>query len=246
MPGADDDHELRNKAAESGQAHAGHAGDDEGDGGKGNRFVQVHRAEQRQLAGVGAGVDHAADHSEQQPGENAVGEHLDDRAGEADLIERHQAEQDEAHVADAGVADDEFEVLLHQRDHRAVDDADDGEHGEDIAPGAEAEHVEAPGSEAEREQRHGDAQAAVGAQLHHDAGEQHGSGRGRGDVAGRRPGVEGPQAGENREADEDQREGPHLEVRGEGKSGEVAKRHGFCAGDDVGGDQADRAPWRCR
>ena len=50
---------------------------------------------------MGAGVDHAADDGEEQAGEDAVGEHLDDRAGDADLVERHQAEQDEAHVADA-------------------------------------------------------------------------------------------------------------------------------------------------
>ena len=57
-------------------------------------------------------------------------------------------------MADARVADDELEVLLHQRDHRAVDDADDGEQGEDVAPGAEAEDMKAPRTEAEREQRH--------------------------------------------------------------------------------------------
>ena len=130
--------------------------------------------------------------------------------------------------------------LLDQGDQRAVDDADDGEQGEDISPGTEAEEVVAPGSEAEREEGHRDAEAAVGAELHDDSGEQHGGGGGRGDVAGGRPGVEGPQAGEDREADEDQREGQHLEVRRE-----VAVRRGrgatWCgAGDDVGGDEADQ------
>ena len=62
----------------------------------------------------------------------------------------------------------------------------------------------------------------------------------RGYVAGRRPSMKRPQTGQNREADEDQREGPHLKVRGEGKSGEVAERHGFSASDDVRGDQANQ------
>ena len=74
--------------------------------------------------------------------------------------------------------------------------------------------MEAPGTEAEREEHHGDAQAAVGAELHDDAGEQHGGGGGCGDVAGGRPGVEGPEAGEDGEADEDQREG-HIWKCGE-------------------------------
>ena len=86
--------------------------------------------------------------------------------------------------------------------------------------------VEAPRVEAEREERHGDAQAAVGAELHDDAGEQHGGGGGRGDVAGRRPGVEGPEAGENGEADEDQREAPHLEVTGKVGVGESDEARG--------------------
>ena len=103
--------QFGDEAAESGQAHGGHAGDDEGDGGEGHdagsRFIGPSSGE---LAGVGAVVDHAADDGEEQSGDHAVREHLQHGAGEADLVERHEAEQDEAHVADAGVADDELEV----------------------------------------------------------------------------------------------------------------------------------------
>src|SRR6185437_6496341 len=134
MPDSDDDHQFRDEAAESRQAHAGHASDHKGDSGEGNGLVQVHWAEDSQLASVGAVIDHATDYGEHQPGKNPVGEHLDHRAGEADLVQCHEAEQDKAHVADAGVADDELEIFLHQRDHRAVDDADNGEHSEYIAP----------------------------------------------------------------------------------------------------------------
>ena len=168
-----------------------------------------------------------------------MGEHLDDGAGDADLVERHEAEQDEAHVADAGVADDELEVFLDEGDQGAIDDADDGEESEDVAPGAEAEDVVAPGREAEREEGHGNAEAAVGTELHDDAGEQHGGCGGRGDVSGGRPGVEGPQAGEDGKAYEDEREGEHLEVRRERVAGQVAERHGARTGDDIGGDESD-------
>ena len=143
---------------------------------------------------------------------------------DADLVERHQAEQHKAHVADAGVADDEFEVGLRESDERAVDDADDGKQREDVAPGADAEEGESPGIEAVREEADAHAQAAVGAELHHDSGEQHGGGGGRGDVAGGRPGVEGPHAGENREADEDERETPHLEADGQAGVRKIATR----------------------
>jgi hypothetical protein len=47
----------------------------------------------------------------------------------ADGVERRQAEQHKAHVAHAGIADDKFEVALHQRHARAINDADDGQRG---------------------------------------------------------------------------------------------------------------------
>src|SRR5690242_9569421 len=106
-----------------------------------------------------------------------MGDHLDDCAGETREVEGHESEQDEAHVADGGVADDELEVALHEGDERAVDDADDGEDGEEVAPGS-------PRSEAQWEKCHGDAEAAVGAELHDDPGEEHGGGGGSGDVSG--------------------------------------------------------------
>ncbi len=49
-------------------------------------------------------------------------------------VQRHQPEQHEAHVADARIADDEFEILLHQRHHRAIDDADDRQQRDHVAP----------------------------------------------------------------------------------------------------------------
>ena len=87
-----------------------------------------------QLARVGTVVHHAADNGEQQPGDDAVREHLQHRARHADLVQRHQAQQHKAHVAHAGVADDKFEVGLRQRHQRAIDNADDGQQRKHVTP----------------------------------------------------------------------------------------------------------------
>ena len=107
------------------------------------RFIAL---QARQVARVRAVIDHAPDDGEQQPGDDAVREHLQHRAAQADCVERQQPEQHEAHVADAGVADDELEVLLHQRHHRAIDDADHRQQAQHVAPGTEAQHVKPHGS----------------------------------------------------------------------------------------------------
>ncbi len=58
-------------------------------------------------------------------------------------------------------------------------------------------------------------------------------------MAGGGPGVEGPQAGEDGEADEDEGEGEHLEVMREGEVREFGDGGGACSGGYVGGDDAD-------
>ncbi len=65
-------------------------------------------------------------------------EHLQYRAVDADCVSRQQAQQHKPHVAHAGVADDEFEVVLDQSDRRAVEIADDREEREDRTPGIDA------------------------------------------------------------------------------------------------------------
>ncbi len=91
-----------------------------------------------------------------------------------------------------------------------------------------------------------DPQAAVRAQLHHHAGQQHGGGGGRGDVAGGRPGVEGPHAGQNRKAGEDQREAPHLEAGGQAGVGQLNQSRRVAARCGVGRQQADEHHRRAR
>ena len=81
--------------------------------------------ERVEIARVGAAINHAAGHGEEQGRDHAVRKHLQDRAADAERVGRGQPEQDEAHVADAGIADDEFQVALPQRHRRGVNDPDD-------------------------------------------------------------------------------------------------------------------------
>ena len=131
---------------------------------------------------------------------------------------------------------------LHERDARAVDDADQGEQGEDVAPRAEAEQVKSPRIEPAGKEHHRHAKAAVSAELHDYAGEQHRRAGWGGGVAARRPGVKGPHAGEHGEAYEDQGEGPHLKMCGKGSVRQKLQVHRLAAdhpgGDDSGEHQA--------
>ena len=58
-------------------------------------------------------------------------------------------------------------------------------------------------------------------------------------MAGRRPGVEGPETGEDREADEHQRERPILELFGERILRQFKQTHRLRAGDNIRRDDAD-------
>ena len=103
-----------------------------------------------------------------------------------------------------------------------------------------AEYVKAPRIQSARKQCHGHAQTAIRAQLHHHPGEQHGSGGGRSDVAGRRPGVKWPQAGENPKANKHQRKRPHLKMDWKWKLSELHQIHRLRSGHHVGRDQSDQ------
>ena len=62
---------------------------------------------------------------------------------------------------------------LHQRYQRAIHNPDHRQQCKHIAPRANANERKSPWIEPVRKQRHRHAQAAVGAQLHHHAGQQH-------------------------------------------------------------------------
>ena len=98
-------------------------------------------------------------------------------------------------MTDAGIANDKFQIALTERDRGRVNNSNDGEKRDPFAP-----HLKA-----ERKNIHRHTQRCVRAQLHHDPGEQHRAGGGRRDVAGWRPGVQGPDAGEHGETEEQHR-----------------------------------------
>ena len=64
-------------------------------------------------------------HGKEQAGDDAVAEHLQAGAYQADLAQGEDTQQDIAHMADAAVSDQPFKVGLPQSHCRAVDDADD-------------------------------------------------------------------------------------------------------------------------
>ena len=68
------------------------------------------------------------------PVREGVADDLQDDALQRQRVPGEDAEQHEAHVADAGVGDQALEVVLGEGQHRAVEDAD---HGEAMSTGAE-------------------------------------------------------------------------------------------------------------
>src|SRR5438477_530714 len=88
----------------------------------------------------------------------------------------------------------------------------------------------------------GNARSCVGAEFHHDAGEQHRTRCRCGDVTGRRPGVQRPDTREYGEPDEQHGKRPRLKLRCELKLRELLKierSSGHVRGDDS--DEDERA-----
>ena len=92
---------------------------------KGIVASQVIRDEIVEVTRVRAGIDHPPGNGEEERADDAVGKHLQDRAGNPEHVRRGQAEEDETHVADARIADDKFQIALPQRDGGRVNDPDD-------------------------------------------------------------------------------------------------------------------------
>ena len=119
--GAEQDQELADEPVEPGQPdrrehhHHEHGGV--------NRDALPQAPELGNLARVTAQIDHP-DQQKQPAGRDAVVEHLVDRAFHSLRVERENSEHHEAQVADRGVGDQAFQVRLHHRDQRAVDDSD--------------------------------------------------------------------------------------------------------------------------
>ena len=148
--------ELADEAGGAGQADIGHGEDHEDDGIF--RHVVDQPAIGGDLARVHAVVDDA-DAQEQRARDEAVRQHLEDRALDALGVHGEDAHRHEAHMGDRGIGDQLLHVLLHQRDQRGVDDRHD----------RQREDQRREIGRGEREHRQREAQEAVAAHLQQDA-----------------------------------------------------------------------------
>jgi len=146
-------------------------------------------------------VQHARE-QEQRSGDQAVADHLDHGSGHRDLpaggaagqqpggAQRHQHVPN---VVDRGIGDHPFQVVLGQRDQRAVQRRHDTDGQQDPGPIP-------PGL---RQHRHGDPDESVGAHLQHHPGQHRRSDRGGIGVGRGQPGVERHRRGFDGQPDHD-------------------------------------------
>ncbi len=130
---------------------------------------------------------------------------LDHAAGDAVGIQREDAQRAEAQVAYRGVSDQLLPILLHQADQRAVDDADDRKHGQNLHDGLVDRGF--------RQQRQGEAQESVSPHLQQHAGQNHRARGRRLHVRIRQPGVEREHRHLDGEAEEEGPEDPLLQAQ---------------------------------
>src|SRR5690606_15639079 len=202
---ADEDQELADEAVEAGQADRGEGHEQEEPGEDRRHLLET--AELRDQLRVPTVVDHP-DEKEQGTGGDAVVDVLDDRALEAAGGERERAQDDEPEVGHRRVGDQLLQVGLDDRHYGPVDDADHRQRRQDRDP--VDGHL---GKEGEVEPHQ-----AVGAELQHDAGQEHRTGGGGLDVGVGQPRVER----EHRHLDgERQRQGAEQEHRRGGPEVEV-------------------------
>ncbi len=199
LEGALHDGELADEAVEQRQAGRAEHGDGEDDGELGHDVREA--AVFFDFACVAALVNDADDEEEHAGGEPVI-DLLQDGAGDAVGVHGEDAEGTEAQVAHRGIGDQFFPVGLHQADERSVNDADDGEDGQNLH-----DLLVHRGLGQERE---GEAQEAIGPHFQEHGGEDHGARGGRLHVGVGQPGVEGEHRDLDGEADEEGPEDPLL------------------------------------
>ena len=141
---------------------------------------------------------HRAGEEEQHAGDQAVGDHAEDRGVDAERGQRGDAEHHEAHVRHRGEGDQALHVGLGEAAERAVDDADHGQQADPRRP-----LLRRLGQD-----RDGDADEAVRAELQQDRGQDHRALRRRLGVGVGQPGVEREHRHLDGEADEHAGEDP--------------------------------------
>ncbi len=129
---------------------------------------------------MGLLIEHA-DQKEQRARAQPVVDPLQDGPLDTGGVERKDAQRHKAQMADGRVGHELLHVLLGEGDDRAVDDADDGQHGDErrvlVCRLGEEGQVEAD--------------QTIGAHLQQHAGQDDGAGRRRFGVGVGQPGVEG-------------------------------------------------------
>ena len=96
-------------------------------------MISAHAAEPRDLARVEALVDRAGQ-EEEHAGDQSVDDHRHDRAVDAALGQRRDAEHHEAHVSHGRERDETFHVRLRETRQRRVDDRDHREDADERGP----------------------------------------------------------------------------------------------------------------
>ena len=174
-------------------------GDDAGrhDHGRERGPAAGHPAEEAELAGRGAPLDHPGD-QEQARGDQCVVDDLQHGTVEAEAVVREEAEHDQARLGERRVHDDPAEVGCAEREQRPVDQRD---RREDEDRYAEVVHRA-------REVRDRDSEHPVQAGLSDDPREDAGHLGGRLAVRDREPAVQRENRRLDREGDEEAEEQP--------------------------------------
>ncbi|MPL74842.1 hypothetical protein SDC9_20661 [bioreactor metagenome] len=175
------------------------------------------------LAGVHPVVDHA-DRKEQRPRDEAVAQHLEDRAVDALLVRREDAHGDIAHVRHRRIGDQLLHVGLRKCHQRGVDDGDR----------RHPEHHRGHHLSAHREHRQREAQEAVAAHLQHHRRQDHRARRRRLNVRVGQPGVHRPHRHLHREGGEEGEEQQRLHA-----ADDVEAQHREAVGRELVGQQRD-------
>jgi hypothetical protein len=152
-----------------------------------------------------------ADDQEERAGRDAVIDLLQHRPGQSRRIQRENSQRAETEVADGRVSHQLLHVLLHQRNQRAVDDADERQvRSPSRAPWdatRRGTHEAKEGSEKAHE--------SVGPHLQQNARQNDGAGGWRLHVRIRQPGVKRKHRNFDGEADEESDEEPDRNVETE-------------------------------
>ena len=127
----EDRRELAPEPGEAGEAERGHGAEAEDPAQL--RGVDEQAAEPGDLERVVALLHRPGD-EEEHAGDEAVGDHAEDRGVDAEVGQRGDAEHHEAHVRDRREGDEPLHVGLRETAERAVDDADHRQHADPAAP----------------------------------------------------------------------------------------------------------------